>query len=483
MSSFAETAGAFMYVVVNYLDGSDIITSVADGSVDQFDYVGGEFANVQSVAFYDVPVEHGGTVTITVTISSVEFGSCRAGQLTPGTQVGDIGIGNSTGYGTSLDLTNPAGHAPSLLLAIIGTSRPSGASTMSAPAGNWLDGGGLGTGWNPGANSDMYGYNATVPGTVTFAYSCTSPVSISGIAVEFVRGEYPVTFHETGLASGTPWWVLLNGTFAGSTGSSIVYLEENGSFAFSVVAVAGYSSNVSSGKVTISGAGVSVNISFSPLNARPVAFQESGLPSGTTWTVELNGTLAVSTTSTVQFAVSSGTYSFQVGAVPGYASNVTSGQVSVGSSAVVVRIGFSLQGTLPIFFVESGLPVGTSWSVSVNGTLASSTSSTIMFAESKGTYAYAVGAVSGFVANKTSGQLTLSASSTTVRINFTSAPSSGASSPTFTWTDTEWFAIGVAVGAVVVAAVALVLRGRRRPAPASPWPEGVPTPGLPSRPK
>jgi len=185
VSSFSETAGDFMYVAINYLAGTDLITSVADGGTDTFQYLGGEFANSQSVAFYDVTSEHGGTVSITVTISTAEFGTCRVGQLSPGTTVGVVGTGESTASGTSLSLTNAASHEPSLLLAMIGSTRPSGAYTMSTPSGSWLTGGQQPTGYNPGTESGLYGYNDTSSGSVTFAFTTGSSVSISGIAIEF----------------------------------------------------------------------------------------------------------------------------------------------------------------------------------------------------------------------------------------------------------------------------------------------------------
>ncbi len=56
---------------------------------------------------------------------------------------------------------------------------------MIAPAGNWLTGGQQGTGYNPGTESGLYGYNDTASGPVTFAFTTGTSVSISGIVVEF----------------------------------------------------------------------------------------------------------------------------------------------------------------------------------------------------------------------------------------------------------------------------------------------------------
>jgi len=184
ISGYSEIAGDFMYVAINYLAGTDMITSVRDGGVDSFAYVGGEFANSESVAFYDVASEHGGSVTITVTISATEFGDCRVGQLTAGTAVGVVGKGNSTASGTILNMANVATNEPSLLLTIVSATRLTGAFLMDAPVGNWVMAQAA-TGYVPGTGSGLYGYNDTSSGTVTFTLTTGNAVSISGIAVEF----------------------------------------------------------------------------------------------------------------------------------------------------------------------------------------------------------------------------------------------------------------------------------------------------------
>jgi len=474
ISGFSETAGAFLYVVINYLDGTDIITSVADGGADQFNFVAGEFLNDQSVAFYDVPAEHGGPVTITVTISGVAFGTCRAGQFPQGTLLGSVGTGNSTGGGMSLDLTNPAAHAPSLLLVMMGSSRPSGGFTMTSPSGTWVTGGQQLTGWNPGTDSYLYAYNDTTAGPITFDLTSVSPVSISGFAVEFYSGVYPVTIHETGLPGGTTWTALVDGAYASTSTSSLLFLESNGTLTFYISVVPGYICNQTSGEVTIRGAAVTVDLGFSPYTAHPLLFQEVGLPAGTTWVVDLNGTFASTATAAIQFAVPSGTYPFQIAHVPGYRSNVTSGQVTVASSAVTVEVGFSPLSMFPIFFVESGLPAGSSWSVTLNGTLVSSSSSTIMFAEPNGVYAYTVSSSSGYSSNNTSGQVTVSGVSKTMNIVFTASSSQSAPMASGSSVDYEWFAIGAVIGGAVAAVVALVVRSRRKMNPPPSWAEGSP---------
>jgi len=193
ISGFSESAGDFLYVAINYLYNMNIVSSVSDGGGDTFTFVGGEFASQQSVAFYDVTSEHGGTVTITVTLSAIEFGTCRAGQLSPGTMVGVVGTGGNANAiaGTSLTVTNTATNEPSLLMALFGSTRPSGGWTDSSPPGSWVMGGLQLTGYNPGANSELIAFNDTSSGTVNFTMQLGNSgydIYLSGIVVEFYLG-------------------------------------------------------------------------------------------------------------------------------------------------------------------------------------------------------------------------------------------------------------------------------------------------------
>lgn len=193
ISDFAETAGDYLYVAVNYAGGINITTSVSDGGADSFHYVAGEFANNQSVAFYDVPSDHGGLVTITVMIDASDFGACTAGQLTPGTEVGVIGPGASVASAPYLSVSNAALHEPSLLMALFGATRPTGTPYVVLSGGvgiGWL----IGSQWTGytynGTGQTLYGVNDGVSGTVTFTWVVgnTQTPSISAIVVELYLG-------------------------------------------------------------------------------------------------------------------------------------------------------------------------------------------------------------------------------------------------------------------------------------------------------
>jgi hypothetical protein len=114
-------------------------------------------------------------------------------------------------------------------------------------------------------------------------------------AVAWAQVTYEVEFSETGLSAGTSWSITLNGTQHTSTSATIKTSEPNGTYAFLVNYVEGYTSGPSSGNVVVSGASVTKSIAFAAIvPTYTVTFTETGLPAGTSWSVELSGASAFS---------------------------------------------------------------------------------------------------------------------------------------------------------------------------------------------
>ena len=217
---------------------------------------------------------------------------------------------------------------------------------------------------------------------------------------------YPVDFVETGLPQGTSWSVTLNGVPQTATApASIDFLDETGSLPFLVGAVPGYTANVTSGTVDVTTSATTVYIGFTA-DQYGVSFVEVGLPPGSLWNVTLNSVQNHSTTNTVGFTETAGSYPFTVGVFTGYIANVTGGMVTVTSSAVVVDLEFSpVSSVYPVTFVETGLPGSTLWSVTFHGVTNSSTTTSIGFLDPNGTWSFTVGSVAGYSANVTSGSV------------------------------------------------------------------------------
>ena len=242
---------------------------------------------------------------------------------------------------------------------------------------------------------------------------------------------YDITFTETGLTAGTTWSITLGGSTHTSTGTSVVFSETNGSYSFTVGTVTGYTPSPSSGTVVVNGAAKTVTITYTVAapGTYSVTFMESGLASGASWSVTLNLTTMTSTGATIVFSEKNGSYSYTVGPVTGYTASPSSGSVPVAGAAQSVTITFTAvtPGTYPVTFTESGLPSGTSWTVTLASTPMSSTGPTITFTKSNGTYSYTVTNVSGYTVSPLSGMVPVMGAPVSVSITFTS--SSGLKGP------------------------------------------------------
>jgi YVTN family beta-propeller protein len=112
--------------------------------------------------------------------------------------------------------------------------------------------------------------NGTYPYTfATTNKSYQSPggkFTVSGASVSesvtFSLVTYTVTFTETGLPSGMNWTVTLNGVQHASTTATITFAKPNDTYSFSVGSVTGYTVNLSSGSITVSGAAIHRSVAF-----------------------------------------------------------------------------------------------------------------------------------------------------------------------------------------------------------------------------
>ena len=302
----------------------------------------------------------------------------------------ETGLPLSTGWSVTLNGGAQSSHSTSLSF-----SEPNGTYPYTAGA-------------VPGYRATPASGSAVVSG---------GPVTIG---ISFSPVAYSVVFSESGLPSGTTWSVTLAGAPESSTGSAIVFSEANGTYPYTVGSVAGYSASPTAGSATVAGSPVTVPITFTPVRYT-VTFGESGLPSGTGWSVTLAGVPSSSTGPSITFSEPNGTYAYTVGAVPGYSASPSGGSVTMSGSSPTIGIVFTRSThttTYAISFTESGLPGGTSWSVTLNDSTVASTSSSIGFSEANGSYGYLVGHVAGFTASPTSGIVSVAGAPVTIPITF-----------------------------------------------------------------
>ncbi|MCI4365288.1 MAG: hypothetical protein L3K10_04415 [Thermoplasmata archaeon] len=241
-------------------------------------------------------------------------------------------------------------------------------------------------------------------------------------------GLYDVTFTQSGLPAASPWEVTLNGTMHSATGSPIQFVERNGSYLFHLGEIDRFTGNPTTGTVEVVGAPVSLSTTFGPSDAGTsrITFTETGLPGSVGWSITLGGTALNSTTGSIEFLETNGTYSYSVGSVPAYRAAPNGGTIGVNGTAQSVSIVFTKISAVmfSLEFFETGLSVGTSWSVNVGGSDHSSAIETVALLEPNGTYPFTVGAVSGFSAAPAFGSVAVAGRAVVVPITFSTTNTS-----------------------------------------------------------
>ena len=263
-----------------------------------------------------------------------------------------------------------------------------------------------------------YSYSiADVPGWHQTTLPYSGSVTVGGLSVSeptlvFTQVTYAVTFTQSGLPSGTSWSVTVIGAAHSSTSSSVSFTEPNGTYTYSIADVPGWHQTrlPYAGSVTVNGVTVIEPTLMFTQVTYTVTFVEEGLADGLTWSLTVNGVAKSLTTygatdTLAWTGLANGTYNYGIADVSGWHQTTLaySGSLAVsGGTATISGNGSGYSNTLvytqvtyTVAFTESGLPTGTSWSVTVSGTIHSSTSSPISFTEPNGTYAYSIADVRG----------------------------------------------------------------------------------------
>lgn len=216
-----------------------------------------------------------------------------------------------------------------------------------------------------------------IPGTYTYSVSgpsgYLSPPNGSfsvgekelNVSLTFVK-TYSVTFLETGLASGLTWGLNFSGTVsAADAGQPISLRAPNGTYSFNMTPETGYSASPATGFVVVDGNQQTVDVNFS-LISYWLSFISSGLPTGTGWSMVINGVLEKTYGNSITYSAVPGIYNYTISPVKGYYPEVSSGSVHVTDSNATVNVNW-LPYLYKVDFLESGLPTGMQWSVSIGG--------------------------------------------------------------------------------------------------------------------
>lgn len=295
----------------------------------------------------------------------------------------------------------------------------------------------------------------------------TTPYAVGGAYMDYLpltsRWASPtVTFVETGLPSGTAWHVTLGQTTMTSSGNTMTFQPSNGQYVtvtYSIGHENGYVASVSSSSLLLNGSSRVVTVSFSPYTYA-VTFTETGLASGTSWSVTLNGATRASSTTAITFNESNGTYAYSIGNVTGYSTASAAGTVAVSSGSQSVAVKFT-ENNYTLTLVESGLSPGETWSVTVNGAIHTVTGSSLTLSLIPGTYTITATGPSGYSVTLQSQNVTIGHSNATFAVGFQSSGSNSLASGA----GLEGIGIGAVIGIIVGLAVGLVmmpiLRGKK----------------------
>jgi Divergent InlB B-repeat domain len=213
---------------------------------------------------------------------------------------------------------------------------------------------------------------------------------VDGLAVV---STVPVTFTETELPAGTAWSVTVNGIVYNATTPSFSLAEPNGTYVFSVlspIAVATgveYAASPSAGSFRANATAIAVNVTYLreyELTTSVVPLHAGSVFPANGW-YSANASLSLSALAAPGYAFTSwsgsGPGAFSGAADP---ANLTLG----GPISEVANFWASV--TYLVSLTETGLPVGTSWTATVNGVSNTSTGTSIEFNEPNGSYSYAV---------------------------------------------------------------------------------------------
>ncbi len=130
-----------------------------------------------------------------------------------------------------------------------------------------------------------------VPGWTEGSLPAAGTLVVDGSPVSellaYAPATYAVSFLESGLPSGTWWAATVNGVTHNSTGTSLSFLEPNGSFPYSVGTVAGYSPSPSSGALNVTASSVPITILYAVSAPPALSAAPAQGPSGAT--VDVSG--------------------------------------------------------------------------------------------------------------------------------------------------------------------------------------------------
>ncbi len=248
----------------------------------------------------------------------------------------------------------------------------------------------------------LYDYCANSTGNVTVISETTNRI-VAVITHQYGTSEFLLAFNAFGLRAGAGWSVSLNGVLEATTGTTLQFQVPNGSYTYVIQGPRGFrvsGPTAPEATVTINGANVAHTVTFARGATYSITFHEVGLATGTRWCAAVGSPICTTTHSVVVKNLTPGTYSYAVGSISGLTTLVKLAGVSVGQSgsfSVPPGKTFQVRFAYTVTFTEVGLKAGTPWYVSAGGQTILSTTSTIVFNLTNGTYRFQVSNLPGYL--------------------------------------------------------------------------------------
>ncbi len=308
--------------------------------------------------------------------------------------------------------------------------------------------------------NDSYSYTLTEP--ARYGLNASSGLfTVAGTAitipVPYHFGRTSVVFFESGLPVGTNWSVMYGNQTNSSVSPSIECYGNRGNVSYSVPQVGAYVPTPRTGVVPVnpSGGVQDFDIQFA-LPTWPMIVQESGLPTGTTWTITVNGTTTLGNGNQINVSEPNGTFGYRVGGVSGFTADHYAGSVSIAGHPGIAYVVFN-ETVYQVAFRESGLAAGTRWTIGAGNWSQSGSTPDLALSLPNGSYPVHATPVSGYVENVT-GMVEVAGANSTVAVLFSSTGT--ASTPFLTPATEEWIGIGAVAAAAVGVGLMVVLRRR-----------------------
>ena len=158
--------------------------------------------------------------------------------------------------------------------------------------------------------------------------------------VYFSPVKYNVIFTETGLPN-SQWGLNISGSIYTSDNGTLSVYMSNGTYHYSIFLGNNiYTPSIATGTFTVNGSIVKEYVKFNPVNYT-ITFKETGLSSGTSWSVNFNGVNYSSTSNSIAVMEHNGTFNYTVNTISGYTVSPAHGTFNINGNVKQINITFT----------------------------------------------------------------------------------------------------------------------------------------------